>query len=119
MLFLSHTKAIMENSVGKKNSMENLYYKAPSDEAFEEMKKAAIEVWGQYADSPGGYMEEKVSRIEGIQNVQDNFMYMLAMFDQDNQRKVIALLSEPTKDAVRERMVAGGNPSFVLEMIGL
>lgn len=99
--------------------MENLYYKAPSDAAFDEMKKAAIEVWGQYADSPGGYMDEKVARIKDIQNVSDNFMYILAMFDQDNQRKVIALLSEPTKDAVRERMVAGGNEPYYLVMIGL
>lgn len=99
--------------------MENLYYKAPPNEAFEEMKKAAIEVWGQYADSPGGYMDEKVARIENIQNVSDNFMYMLAMFDQGNQRQVIFRLSEPTKDAVRERMVAGGNPEWVTSQMGL
>ena len=87
--------------------MNNLYYQAPSDEAFEDMKKACTQVWGKYKDSPGGYMQGKVDRIKDIQNVKDNFMFMLAMFDQENQREAVRILSEDTKRAVRERMWRG------------
>src|SRR3990167_1302039 len=99
--------------------MTKLYYTAPPDEAFEEMKKACLDVWGQYKNSPGGYMEEKTSRIKDIWNVQDNFMYMLAMFDQNNQRMVISKLSGETKNEVRARMIDGGNDYYYLFEIGL
>ncbi len=98
--------------------MPTLYYTAPTDEAFEEMKKVSIEVWGQY-DNEYGYVDGKVSRIKDIQNTGDNFMYMLAMFDHINQRKVIAKLSDETKEAVRVRMIDGGNDASYLDLIGL
>jgi len=97
----------------------NLYYTAPRDEVFNEMKKACTEVWGEYADSPGGYMKGKVDRIRDIANVQDNFMYMLAMFDTGNQAKVICLLSQETKNEVKKRLIAGGNDIYYLNLIGL
>lgn len=68
---------------------QELYYTPPTDAAFEDMKQACIQVWEQYKDSPGGYMEEKVSRIRELQNVGDNFMYMFAMLDIYNQSKAI------------------------------
>jgi len=64
-------------------------------------------------------MEEKTSRIKDIGNVQDNFMYMLAMFDQNNQRMVISKLSGETKNEVRARMIDGGNDYYYLFEIGL
>jgi hypothetical protein len=98
---------------------EDLYYTPPSDEAFQDMKDACMKVWGKYSSSEGGYMEEKLSRIRDIQNIQDNFMYMLAMFDEENQTAAISLLKEETKDAVRERMIAGGNEDWMIRRIGL
>lgn len=98
--------------------MSNLYYQAPSDTAFEEMKKECIAQWHTH-DNLGGYRDEKIARIKDIQNVQDNFMYMLAMFDMHGQSGVISRLSEETKSAVRERMVAGGNNEQYLMMVGL
>ena len=88
--------------------MEQLYYTAPTDTAFEEMKKACIEVWGQYKESPGNYYEEKLSRIQDITNIKDNFVYMFAMFDVGNQRKVVALLSESTKEELKVRQGCAG-----------
>lgn len=98
--------------------MNNLYYTPPSDEAFEDMKSAAMQVWGQYFDSDH-YMKEKTARIKDITNIQDNFMYMLAMFDILNQRKCIDLLKQETKDAIKERMIAGGNEETYIKMLGL
>lgn len=99
--------------------MDNIYYTAPHDLMFNEMKEACSSVWGRYADSPGGYMEEKLARIKDVQNISDNFMYMLAMFDPYNQKFVISKLSQETKEAVRVRMVAGGNDNDYLVRLGL
>lgn len=95
-----------------------LYYLAPADEAFEEMKKECLEQWATH-DNSYGYVDGKTKRIKNIENVQDNFMYMLAMFDHNGQRAVIARLSDKTRTAVRERMISGGNDEYTLRSIGL
>lgn len=89
--------------------MENLYYQAPSDEMFNEVKEKAIEVWQSY-DNYFGYADEKVGRIKDIKNVGDNFMYMVAMFDSSNQLELSLRLKSETKKAIADRMVAGGTP---------
>jgi hypothetical protein len=85
------------------------YYDAPEDSQFNELKEKAIEVWKTY-DNRFGYADEKINRIKDISNVGDNFMFIVAMFDDENQRKLASKLSDETREAVRERMVAGGNP---------
>jgi len=87
--------------------MTKLYYEAPSDECFEDMKKCAIEIWSGY-DDQYGYATEKINQIKDIGNIKDNFMYILAMFDIFNQQKVGYLLSENTKEEARKRMLDGG-----------
>lgn len=91
--------------------MANLYYTAPSQECFDDMKSAAIRVWSRYDDP---YRSEKLSRIEHIENHSDNFMYILAMFDHNNQQEVGLLISEETREAARERMLAGGMHEVLL-----
>ena len=90
-----------------------LYYTAPSDEMFDELKAKAMEVWQGY-DNEYGYATEKIDRIKDIGNVKDNFMYMVSMFDQDNQRKLAEKLSPDTRRAVRDRMIDGGNPEDLI-----
>ncbi len=97
---------------------ENFYYTAPSDIAFEEMKKECIAQWNTH-DNTYGYVDEKVDRIKDIKNIEDNFMYMIAMFDMDGQARVITRLSVETKDAIRDRMIAGGNEDWIIKSIGL
>jgi hypothetical protein len=98
--------------------MSKLYYTAPSDEMFEEMRQSCLDQWATH-DNTYGYVDEKTQRIKTITNIQDNFMYMLAMFDQNGQAAVISKLSAPTKTAVRERMIDGGNPEVYLKALGL
>lgn len=98
--------------------MTKLYYTPPTDIAFEEMRKASIEVWGEY-DNEYGYVDEKTKRIKEIGNIGDNFMFMFAMFDHINQKKVVEKLSEETKKELRERMVDGGNDGNYLTLIGI
>ena len=92
--------------------MSKLYYIPPTDEQFNELKEKAIELWKEVDtdNDKYGYASEKIGRIKDIKNVEDNFMYMVAMFDMYNQRKLIQKLSKETKEAVRERMIDGGNP---------
>lgn len=85
-----------------------LYYTPPSQEFFEEVKAKAIEIWNGYDDAYG-YASEKTGRIEAMQNIQDNVMYIVAMFDHINQRKLADKLSPETRKAVRDRMIDGGN----------
>lgn len=92
--------------------LDNLYYKPPSDEIFNEIKEAATKIWSGYEDP---YKTEKINRIKDIGNVQDNAMYMVAMFDLTNQRKLADLLSLDACAAIRERMEAGGaEPYFIV-----
>lgn len=89
--------------------MSKLYYTPPKQELFDEVKQKAKEVWFEGYDDQR-YLEEKVGRIDGLQNVGDNFMYIVAMFDIHNQGRLAVKLSEETRNAVRERMIDGGNP---------
>lgn len=97
-------------------NMAKLYYTAPSQEAFDEMKAAAIKVWGGY-DEP--YKSEKLACIANVQNVQDNFMYLFAMFDINNQAKVVQELSNTTREMLKLRMLDGGNEESYLQILGL
>ena len=87
--------------------MSKLYYTAPIDEQFNELKEKAIKLWSGMGDEPS-YSQEKIGRIKDIKNVQDNFMHMVAMFDINNQRKLAENLSTETRKAVRERIIDGG-----------
>ena len=89
-----------------------LYYTAPSDEMFKELKQASIDlcVEGYPEDSSPFYAKEKTDRIKNIANVADNFMYMVAMFDIHNQRKLSDKLTPETRKAVCDRMIDSGQP---------
>lgn len=92
-------------------SETKLYYTAPTDEQFNEVKTEAIKLWSTMGDEPS-YAEEKIGRIKDIVNVSDNFMFIVAMFDQNNQRKLAEKLSDETRGAVAERIKDGGLPDY-------
>lgn len=85
------------------------YYSPPTKEIFEEVKRKAIDIWSTY-DNTYGYADEKIHRIIDIKNVRDNFMYMVAMFDLDNQESLAEMISDEARLAIRERMLEGGTP---------
>ena len=90
-----------------------LYYTAPSDECFEDLKQKSIELWKSKHAHPS-YEKEKVDYIEKMQNISDNFMTLFAMFDHNNQRKVGETISQATKDALNERLIDGGSEYAIL-----
>ena len=92
--------------------MTKLYYTPPRQELFEAVKSRAMELWKE-VDTDNDkyrYATSKINQIKDIENVGDNFMYIVAMFDINNQRKLADRLAQETRDAVRERMIDGGNP---------
>lgn len=83
---------------------QELYYTPPSDEVFGKMKAAAIQIWQGYDDTYG-YATDKINAIKDIQNIQDNFMYMFAMFDDENQAKLRGIVDQDVLTAIDERLV--------------
>lgn len=81
----------------------DLYYTAPAQDVFDEIKEKATEIWSGYDDTYG-YATEKIDRIKDIQNVSDNWMYMVAMFDINNQAKLFNLLRPETATLIKEAM---------------
>ena len=86
-----------------------LYYTAPPDEIFEEVKAKAIEIWRKY-DNTFGYVDEKLKQINPMTNYEDNFMYIVAMFDINNQIELANKIGENAKKEIRDRMIDGGMP---------
>jgi len=89
--------------------MKDVYYEAPTDEQFEEVKAKCIQIWNTY-DNTYGYATEKIDRIKNMKNIKDNVMFMIAMFDMNNMTTLSILLSPETRKAISDRFVAGGNP---------
>ena len=75
------------------------YYKAPKQEVFEDIKANAIKLWQGY-DNQFGYVDEKVGRIKDIKNIEDNTGYIVAMFDQSNQRKLYNMVGAESKEYI-------------------
>ena len=80
------------------------YYKAPSQEVFENIKENAMKLW-DIVDTDNdkyGYATEKKNRIKDIENVQDNAWYIVAMFDQGNISILLTMLSQNAREKVAE-----------------
>ena len=82
---------------------QELYYTAPSDKVFDEMKHLAIEIWKTY-DDLHGYATEKINEIKDLPNVSDNFMYILAKFDYDNQATLKYQASKELIEEITKRL---------------
>ena len=93
-----------------------LYYTPPSDEVFEEVRAKAMILW-TIVDSDNdkfGYATGKIARIKDIENVQDNLMYIVAMFDIFNQQLLAEELSGEACREIRVRMIDGGQPEHLI-----
>ena len=65
----------------------------PTNEVFNEMKKAAISIWRDY-DNRFGYATEKIKRVNSMENISDNAMVFYRMFDHWNKQLMVSKLSE-------------------------
>jgi len=90
----------------------DLYYTAPEESQFKELKQKAIELWSTKGVTPD-YAREKIDTIKDMKNIRDNFMWMVAMFSVDNLEILASMLSEETKKAIKDRIISGGSPEYV------
>ena len=81
-----------------------LYYTAPDEDVFNEVKKRAIELW---IELRGKYHAEKTGYVSKIQNIKDNIMTIIAMFDISNQGRLADKLSDEAKKEINKRIVDG------------
>ena len=87
-----------------------LYYTAPDDKIFNEVRDKAIELWESNYSDQFGYVTEKTAPLKRMSNVRDNLMSIVAQFDSSNQRKLAKSLSREAQHAIRLRMLDGGMP---------
>lgn len=74
------------------------YYTAPPQHIFDDIQKNARIIWESYTHPD--YVAEKLERIN-IENVSDNAWYIVAMFDQTNQNKLLDLVEPETAQYIR------------------
>lgn len=79
------------------------YYDAPTDSIFQDIKENSIKLWQTY-DNEYGYVDEKVNYIKDMQNIKDNGMTMVAMFDYLNIAKLLNMVTEETKQFITKNM---------------
>jgi F0F1-type ATP synthase gamma subunit len=79
------------------------YYTAPSQEIFEDIKTASINIRNTY-DDEYGYASEKIARVESMDNIQDNALCIIGMFDIHNQLKLLQAVELPTKQYIVKHM---------------
>lgn len=72
----------------------------PSQEIFNEMKSLATQIWSTY-DNQYGYVTEKLSYINSINNIQDNAMVFYRMFDNNNQETFRANASNEVLEYIK------------------
>lgn len=70
-----------------------------TNDVFEELKREAIKIWQTY-DNTYGYADEKISMIEPITNIKDNFGTFIGMFDIHNQRKLYDAVGPEAQEAI-------------------
>ena len=83
------------------------YFSRPTDKIFNEIKEKAIKIWQSYDDTYG-YASSKINRIKDLKNVRDNVMFIVGMFDLQNQAKLKSLISDEAREAIYQRLKAGG-----------
>ena len=66
----------------------------PTDEIFNEIKQKSIELWQKRYSDEFGYVTEKTSYIEGVNNIKDNWSAIIGMFDDENQGLLYLSLSK-------------------------
>jgi len=83
---------------------EKEYYIAPSQQIFDEIKYASMGIWQKYDDT-FGYRTEKLNRIKDMENIQDNAMSMVGMFDAQNLFTLLSLeqLSPEARKYINDR----------------
>lgn len=80
---------------------QSKYYTPMSEKSFQAIKQESIKIWSTYDDTYN-YATEKINRIKDLENIQDNAMYIIAMFDMSNISKLLSQLDEETLEELKD-----------------
>lgn len=72
------------------------YYKTPKQSIFDDIKENSIKIWQTY-NNTYGYVDKKLNIIKDIKNFKDNAWYIVAMFDSNNQAKLLNMVKPETR----------------------
>jgi hypothetical protein len=73
------------------------------------MKACAIKVWQSISQMDPWEANENIQRINNMDNIGDNFMTILALFDEYNISVCCFMLQDETVDAVKRRLKSVNN----------
>lgn len=82
---------------------EELFYIPVSTEHFQNMQRLSSDIWDRYDDTYW-YATEKKNYINSLENIWSNFMTIFNMFDVENQRALIEIISENLRDEIYKRL---------------
>lgn len=77
-----------------------------SNKHFNELKRAAIEIWNTYDDTYG-YRTEKLAQINSIKNIKDNYTTIITMFDYNNLALLAQKLKLETRIELADKIIDG------------
>lgn len=94
-----------------------LFYTAPKDEYFEELKKVCIVFWEnilsfQKENYDVKYTQEKIERIKDLSNEGPNFASMVQMIHQNYRIAIAKVLSCETRHEISIRLYGYENSEF-------
>jgi hypothetical protein len=81
-----------------------LWYKAPSDVIFNEMKTAFLQVWSKYAIE--WLKNDTVETAKNLTNIRDNYTWFFTKCDWINQNEFIWLLKKEARKYILKRIYA-------------
>lgn len=84
--------------------MTELYYKTPSDEVFDEVKKWVLKVFESMEWKDSFFYKDKEKEIKPINNIKDNIMCLIAMLSWNNLPKLAKALSKKAKTEIYFRL---------------
>ena len=87
-----------------------------TDEQFEEIRENAMKLWKivDIDNDKYRYTTIKIEQVKDIKNISDNFMYIIQMFDIQNQHKLAESLSETTRKVIRQEMKKHKTPEQLI-----
>lgn len=92
--------------------------KTVSDEVFNELLREAAIIWQTY-DNSHGYVDEKMERLNKLQNYSDNWGTIVGMMDIHNQRKLYDAVGEEARQAIDDWVGGLATREAEARMMGL
>lgn len=79
--------------------LEHPWEITPSEEIFNEIVEACVEVWHTYDDTHG-YRTEKLERVRSTKNYKDNVMGLIRMFHPVMRYRIVTRLSKQAQEYI-------------------